>query len=414
VTSAATVPPRKLLARPERWGFALSDPGGATPLEFPRRGAGAAAVVVAAMFVVFAGALGMVISRLDTHPMSSVASLMTTLFQVFWILGWSVGVLVLGALTVLLCFYRPATFLARGALIDAPRIGPLRMVAEYDLARMRNVRIDPEGGNARVRFDYGEGSRTLGEAMTPADAERIVSAIRSAMPAAAAAADAPPAAPMQAPAAQAPAPAEAARPLPVASTGALVLANLLPLFGVLLAGWRLEQVMLLFWAESGVIAFYTLLKMAIVGRWLAIVAGPFFLAHFGAFMAVHFLFIYELFLRGPRHAGPEPRALEALAGVFAPLWPALLALLVSHGISFAVNYLGRAEHRAATLSALMSAPYKRVMVMQLTLIAGGGLLIALHTPVPALALLVVLKIAADLWAHRNERTAVVRGALSGR
>jgi hypothetical protein len=163
-------------------------------------------------------------------------------------------------------------------------------------------------------------------------------------------------------------------------------------------------VMLLFWAESGVIAFYTVLKMAIVGRWLAVVAAPFFLAHFGAFMAIHFLFIYELFVRGLHHTGPDPRALEALTGVFAPLWPALLALWVSHGVSFAINYLRRGEHRGATLSALMNAPYKRVMVMQLTLIAGGGLLMALGTPVPALALLVALKIAADLRSHRNERS----------
>jgi uncharacterized protein DUF6498 len=398
----ATAAPRKLLAPPERWGFAFSDPDGATPLDFPRRGAGAAAAIVAAMFVVFAGALFIVISRLEAHPMSSVGNLMTMLFQLFWILGWSVGVLILGALTVLLCFYRPATWLARGALIDAPRIGPLRMIAEYDLARMRNVRVDGEGDSARVRFDYGQGSRTLGDAMSTADAERVVAAIREAMPAAAKSAAAPPAEPAPISVAEAAAPVAARWPL--ASGVALVLANLLPLLGVLLGGWKLEQIMLLFWAESGVIAFYTVLKMILVGRWLAIVAGPFFLAHFGAFMAIHLLFIYDLFVRGLRHAGPEPRALDALAGIFAPLWPALLALAVSHGISFAVNFLGRSEHRGVTVSSLMQAPYRRVMVMQLTLIAGGWLLMAFRTPVPALAILVVLKIVADLRAHRNERT----------
>jgi uncharacterized protein DUF6498 len=395
--------PRKLLARPERWGFALADPSGATPLEFPRRRSGAAAVIVAAMFFVFAGALVTVVNRLDAHPMSSVASLMSTLFQLFWILGWSVGVLFLGALTVLLCFYRPGTWLAQGALIDAPRIGPLRMIAEYDLALVRNLRVDPEGDSARVRFDYREGGRTLGEPMTPADAERVVAAIRGALPAAAARPETPAPAPVRVPPAEAPARAEAVPARPLASSAALVLANLLPLLGVLLGGWRLDQVMLLFWAESAVIAFYTVLKIAVVGRWLSVVAAPFFLAHFGAFMAIHFLFIYELFVRGPRHAGPEPRALEAISASFAPLWPALLALFVSHGASFAINFLGRREHGGATVSALMSAPYKRVMVMQLTLIAGGGLLMAFRTPVPALALLVVLKIAADLLAHRRER-----------
>jgi len=406
MTDATAVAPRKLLARPERWGVALADPSGATRLEFPRRGAGLAALIVAAMFVVFASVLGVVISQIHFRPGGSVADLTSTLFQLFWVLGWSIGVLVLGLLTVLLCFYRPATWLAHGALVDAPRIGPLRMIAEYDLARMRNVRAEGDGDGARVRFDYGDGGRTLGDAMARADAERIVAAIRAAMPAAAAAA------PAETPVSSAPvspapariAPATGAPgPSPVASTVALVLANVLPLVGVLLGGWRLEQVMLLFWAESGVIAFYTVLKMIVVGRWLAIAAVPFFVAHFGGFMAIHFLFIYELFVRGVHHAGPEPRALEAISAIFVPLWPALLALFVSHGVSFATNFLGRREHGGATISSLMNAPYKRVVVMQLTLIAGGGLLLGLGTPMPALVLLVALKIATDLRAHRNER-----------
>jgi hypothetical protein len=40
--------------------------------------------------------------------------------------------------------------------------------------------------------------------------------------------------------------------------------------------------------------------------------------------------------------------------------------------------------------------------MHLTLIFGGGLIMALDTPGSALALLVVLKILADLRAHRRE------------
>ena len=162
---------------------------------------------------------------------------------------------------------------------------------------------------------------------------------------------------------------------------------------------------MLFWAESAVIAFYTVLKMAAVNKWIAPFASTFFLGHFGAFMAIHFLFIYHFFVRGLEPWGREPAAYEALRGVFTPLWPALLALFLSHGVSFALDFFGRGERRGAKLSILMNAPYKRVVVMQLTLIAGGGLLLALQTPVPALALLVALKIAADLWAHRSERTA---------
>jgi hypothetical protein len=399
----STSPLRRTLARPERTRFVLGDDAaGGTPLELPGRSAGMVTVIVAAMFAVFAGVLVYVIATLDLHGARSVSALAGMLFKLFWILGCSLGVLVLGALTVLLCFYRESARLEGGRLVFVSSLGPLKTIAEYDLARMRNVRVEPGGDTARVRFDYREGSRTLGNAMPTADAERIVAAMRGAMPAAGLAPSTEPAAPpaFAPPRVEQPA-AEAPRPL--GSVLALVAANLAPLLGVLLLGWRLDEVIVLFWAESAVVGFYTLLKMAVVGRWLAPLAGVFFVGHFGMFMAIHFLFIYEMFVRGVHAHGPEPGALEALAGIFTPLWPALLALVLSHGVSFATNFLGRREYRGASISDLMAAPYRRVMLMQFTLILGGWGVIALENPMPALVLLIVLKVGADLYAHRRER-----------
>jgi hypothetical protein len=280
----------------------------------------------------------------------------------------------LGAFTVLLWFHRETLYLRDGRLVSAPRLGPLRMLAEYDLARVRNLRVEEKDGQgARVSFDYGEGSRSFGDALPRPRAEQIIATIRAAMPGPAAAAPPPVASPAVQAAAERP-------PLSLASALALIAANLVPLLGVLLAGWKLAGVIVLFWAESAVIAFYTLLKMAVVGRWVA---------------------IYELFVIG--HTGRAPGADDALAGVFAPLWPALLALFVSHGVSFVSNFLRRREHAGMTLGALMSAPYNRVVLMQLTLIFGGWILLLIRDPRPALALLIVLKVGADLYAHRRER-----------
>ena len=94
---------------------------------------------------------------------------------------------------------------------------------------------------------------------------------------------------------------------------------------------------------------------------------------------------------------------EALMRLFTPLWPALLALFLSHGFSFGLNFLAQGEYRGATISGLMVAPYRRVILMQLTLIFGGWLVMALHNPLLALALLIVLKVVTDLHAHRGER-----------
>jgi hypothetical protein len=404
-----TGPPHRPLARPERTRFALrNDSSGAAQLELPRRNMALAAVAAAAMFALFAGILVSQIARLDLHAARSVSALMSFLFELFWILGWSVGVVVLGALTVLLGFYRESARLAGGRLIAESRIGPLRMIAEYELARVRNLRTEPDtrGKGVRVRFDYGEGSRGLGDTMPEPDAQRLVAALTKAMPAAMApppAGAAPP--PRPAPESGAP-PGAAPRRLPLGSALALLAANLVPLAGVLFWGWKLHEVIVLFWAESAVIGFYTLIKMAVVGRWLAIFAGVFFAGHFGGFMSIHFFFIYEMFVR-PLHAWErEPGAYEALLRLFTPLWPALLALFLSHGFSFGLNFIARKEYRGATIASLMVAPYRRVTLMQLTLIFGGWLVMALNNPLPALALLIVLKVATDLYAHRGERGAL--------
>ena len=403
VAEPSTAPSRRPLARPELWRFAFGDqPTQGTPLQLPRRNLGPVVAIVAGMFVVSAGVLVYVIARLNWHPLGSVGALTGFLFQLFWIVGWSIGVLALGALTVLLSFYRESARLSAGRLLLASSLGPLNTIAEYELARIRNLRIEEKSDGARVRFDYGEGSRGVGDAMPRADAERLVAAIRSAAPASAAAPSPEtrpaPAAPMKIESRP-----EAAPPPSAGAMLALVAANLLPLLGVLLLGWKLEEVLVLFWAESAVIAFYTLLKMAVVARWLAPFACLFFVAHFGAFMAIHFFFIYEIFVRGLRVTSHEPGAVEALTQIFAPLWPALLALILSHGLSFGINFLGRREYRGATVAGLMAAPYRRVMLMQFTLIFGGWAVLLMKNPLPALVLLVVLKISADLYSHRRER-----------
>ena len=56
--------------------------------------------------------------------------------------------------------------------------------------------------------------------------------------------------------------------------------------------------MLLYWAESVIIGLLNVIKRVVVGRWIALFYAPFFLAHYGAFMAVHMLFVFMFFLRG--------------------------------------------------------------------------------------------------------------------
>lgn len=194
------------------------------------------------------------------------------------------------------------------------------------------------------------------------------------------------------------------------STYALFAVNLVPLGGVLLLGWSALTLLVLYWLENAVVGAYTGIKLGIVARgtgWKVFLIA-FFCVHFGGFMAVHGVFI--LGLAGLAAQGLKGGAVDVERVVLEPLlrgWtiPAtLLMLFASHGISFATNFLGRREYLALSDQEVMMVPYRRVVVMHLTLLFGGFVLLATRAPAGLAALLVLLKIAADLGAHVREHS----------
>jgi hypothetical protein len=91
---------------------------------------------------------------------------------------------------------------------------------------------------------------------------------------------------------------------------------------------------------------------------------------------------------------------------FAVADPAILliaaALLVSHLVSFVVNYIGRREYERTSLDAQQILPYGRVFVLHLTVLLGGFAVLALGQPVALIVLLVAFKIIVDLALHLFE------------
>ena len=404
-------------ARPERFRISLRDEAGGTPLPLPARRMWPIGIFLGVAFLIFAGIGWSQIASMRGHEVRSVFDLVFILFQGFWVVGWSVGVFILGALTVLLLFYGESARLRDGRLIYTPSLGPLRLSTEYDLAKIRNLRLERAGGgpgdNVRIQFDYGDGGIGLGDTMPRSEAEKLIAVIRQAAPDVSRVEVDEISTPSVPPPSKAPSPVRTAaspvrqEPPPSItspSTLALIGANLISLAGVLFLDWKLGDVMVLFWAESAVIGFWNVIKLAVVGKWAALFAAPFFVGHFGGFMAGHFLFIYYLFVRGIDAAGPEPGVWNALLDLFVPLWPALTALFISHGVSFFTNYIGRREYLGMDTKTQMGEPYKRIIVMHLTIIVGGGLTMIFRTPAAALLLLIALKTATDLYAHRKEHS----------
>ncbi len=212
-----------------------------------------------------------------------------------------------------------------------------------------------------------------------------------------------------------------------AAVALLIAFNLLPLVGVLVWGWNVQSLLVLYWLENGIIGLLAIPRIlraegspappgvtVKVGSSTAskFVLVPFFLLHYGIFWTVHgaFVFMLPLFLsiRGMIDGGAPATAVVRWDSIGL----AALGLAISHGASFVLNYLGRREYLTTSPAAQMTAPYGRVVVLHVTILAGVFVSIALGTPIGALVVLVVLKTVVDLAAHLAEhRRAATRPPL---
>src|ERR1700687_3027611 len=107
------------LAFPTGFRFVLRDDvaAGATALDLPARRMWPAGLVVGAIFAIFAGIEWTTMASISAQPVHGVSDLVFFLLQSFWIVGWSLGVLMLGALTVLLLTYGESARLQSGKLV---------------------------------------------------------------------------------------------------------------------------------------------------------------------------------------------------------------------------------------------------------------------------------------------------------
>ena len=192
------------------------------------------------------------------------------------------------------------------------------------------------------------------------------------------------------------------------SLAALVLANAVPILGVLFLGWTVFPLVLVYWLENVVVGAFNVAKLLMAqprepAYWLGkLVLIPFFAVHFGGFTYVHGVLVVAFF--GPKGTQPFDLLTAVPAAIRAnQLGWGVLSLVVSHGLSFYWNYLKNGEYQRASLNALMGQPYGRVIVLHLTVLFGGWVVMLLGSPLFALVLLVVLKTAADRRAHQAER-----------
>jgi hypothetical protein len=211
------------------------------------------------------------------------------------------------------------------------------------------------------------------------------------------------------------------------STLVVLAVNLFPLIGVALWGWDAFLLLILYWAETLIVAFWTIVQIASspagtagevtvngrrkVGHPLA-VAG-FFTVHSGMFIGVHFVFLWVMFSGDwSKRAGGLFGFLQHALGAEG-LWLPLAALFIVRG-AFALadllpawlmprpranpSELQPAAARKADMDATLMGLYGRIFAMQIAIIFGGWLAMTVGTMAP-LILLVLCKTAAELLLH---------------
>jgi len=171
--------------------------------------------------------------------------------------------------------------------------------------------------------------------------------------------------------------------------------------------------MLLYWSENVIVGFYNVLrlatcrpkeKMAWLGKLFFI---PFFMVHYGGFTAGHGLFVTAIFSQETIGASGGFGVFEIFKFIHQNnLYLAMAALFVSHGYSFIINYLGKGEYQKANVQTLMIQPYRRVIVLHITIIFGGFLMMALKSPLIGLLFFIFFKTVMDLRAHVKEHQKV--------
>ena len=215
----------------------------------------------------------------------------------------------------------------------------------------------------------------------------------------------------------------------------LVLANLVPVYGVLVLDWRTFDVVALYWFENVVVGVFNALKMLFCNpdlrelekhakalprtavdakgaehplpplpplqhvRWTMHLAKvffvPFFAFHYGMFTFVHGVFVVTL-LAGERGSsfGVPWSHMQGGATLVA-----IVCIVASHGLSFVMNFLLGGEYRRTTLPQQMFAPYARIVVLHVAVLGGAFAILLLGSPLGLLLLLIAGKIVLDLVMH---------------
>ena len=188
----------------------------------------------------------------------------------------------------------------------------------------------------------------------------------------------------------------------------LILANIVPIIGVLCFDWEPMDVIFIYWLETLFIGFFNIIKMIFVPEKYIIykfISISFFIFIFTLFQGFQGIFIFKAI----------PGLIEKLTGEYIEisiiglaeyLFLPALALFLSHLFSLIWNFSLKKEYKKSDMSILMVQPIPRVFFQQCIAVFGCFALLISNSPFVLMILVILAKIYIDLKAHLKSHKSI--------
>ncbi len=190
-------------------------------------------------------------------------------------------------------------------------------------------------------------------------------------------------------------------------------ANLVSLFGVAVLNWDIFSIIILFWSETIIVYLLIIIKMATSAayrnqrrentKYSAIGAA---ILYFLSYIVISWVILISL-APPPAHTSfpiavsPEFLSFSSFGAAFTQSAIGILAFLISHLISFFVNFLWRKEYASIEFSLMTKIPYKRFGAGKFAILIGAIVAYAINSPIPFIPV-IIIKIVLDAAAHSDE------------
>ncbi len=193
----------------------------------------------------------------------------------------------------------------------------------------------------------------------------------------------------------------------------IILANLIPVYGVWFLGWNAAQIFLVFCLETVIIGLFNVIKMGCVTLFvrtkdvwsknggITMVGGLFFIIffifHYGFFVLVQTQIFFGVsgIIKDHTMFGGYGSVPAALGNEGQLLLLIFIAYYTLHTLS---SFFLSGEYKTISMSKLMYQPYGRIFVQQFVVIV-GSMFLSLGLSKVFILILVIVKVAFELFIN---------------